>query len=178
MNCWGIRKYFTKSRFSLNEGYIVYMELLSGHEKIITKSRISLNAGTLNRGFTVFSCTLLCSSFRPYTYTCQLVSENSFQMLEVPTLLFACTLSRLMYHLSQLNSKRPNLDKICLFPNTICTQFCPVAWRCMQLPSRFLLQQKFNIQVLTINHCKLILYIQKWLGWQVTQQHSSWECKC
>jgi hypothetical protein len=31
------------------------MELLSGHEKIITKSGISLNAGTLNRGFTVFS---------------------------------------------------------------------------------------------------------------------------
>jgi hypothetical protein len=31
----------------------VYMELLSGHEKIITKSRISLNAGTLNQGFTV-----------------------------------------------------------------------------------------------------------------------------
>jgi hypothetical protein len=33
---------------------IVYMELLSGHEKIITKSGISLNAGTLNRGFTAF----------------------------------------------------------------------------------------------------------------------------
>jgi hypothetical protein len=31
------------------------MELLSGHEKIITKSGISLNAGTLNRGFTVYS---------------------------------------------------------------------------------------------------------------------------
>jgi hypothetical protein len=53
MNCWGIRIYFTKSRFSLNGGYIVYMELLSGHEKIITKSGISPNAGTLNRGFTV-----------------------------------------------------------------------------------------------------------------------------
>jgi hypothetical protein len=53
MNCWGIRIYFTKSRFSLNGGYTVYMELLSGHEKIITKSGISLNAGTLNRGFTV-----------------------------------------------------------------------------------------------------------------------------
>jgi hypothetical protein len=53
MNCWGIRIYFTKSRFSLNGGFIVYMELLSGHEKIITKSGISLNAGTLNRGFTV-----------------------------------------------------------------------------------------------------------------------------
>jgi hypothetical protein len=38
--------------FSLNGGFIVYMELLSGHEKI-TKSGISLNAGTLNRGFTV-----------------------------------------------------------------------------------------------------------------------------
>jgi hypothetical protein len=37
MNCWGIIIYFTKSRFSLNGGYIVYMELLSGHEKIITK---------------------------------------------------------------------------------------------------------------------------------------------
>jgi hypothetical protein len=36
------------------EVYIVYMELLSGHEKIITKSGISLNAGTLNRGYTVF----------------------------------------------------------------------------------------------------------------------------
>ena len=35
------------------EVYIVYMELLSGHEKIITKSRISLNAGTLNQGFNV-----------------------------------------------------------------------------------------------------------------------------
>ena len=33
--------------------FIVYMELLLGHEKIITKSGISLNAGTLNRGFTV-----------------------------------------------------------------------------------------------------------------------------
>jgi hypothetical protein len=54
MNCWGIRIYFTKSRFSLNGGYIVYMELLSGHKKIITKSGISLNAGTLNRGFTVY----------------------------------------------------------------------------------------------------------------------------
>jgi hypothetical protein len=58
MNCWGIRIYFTRSRFSLNEGYIVYMELLSGHEKIITKSAISLNAGTLNRGFTVFRDTI------------------------------------------------------------------------------------------------------------------------
>jgi hypothetical protein len=53
MNWWGIRIYFTESRFSLNGGYIVYMELLSGHEKIITKSEISLNAGTLNWGFTV-----------------------------------------------------------------------------------------------------------------------------
>jgi hypothetical protein len=53
MDCWGIRIYFTKSRFSLNGGFIVYMELLSGHEKIITKSRISLSAGTLNLGFTV-----------------------------------------------------------------------------------------------------------------------------
>jgi hypothetical protein len=35
------------------EVYIVYMELLLGHEEIITKSGISLNAGTLNRGFTV-----------------------------------------------------------------------------------------------------------------------------
>jgi hypothetical protein len=49
-----IRIYFTKLRFSLNGGYIVYMELLSVHEKIITKSGISLNAGTLNWGFTVF----------------------------------------------------------------------------------------------------------------------------
>jgi hypothetical protein len=56
MNCWGLRIYFTKSRFSLNGGFIVYMELLSGHEKIITKSRISLNAGTLNRDFTIFVC--------------------------------------------------------------------------------------------------------------------------
>jgi hypothetical protein len=54
MNCWGIRIYFSKSRFSLNGGLFVYMELLSGHVKIITKSGISLNAGTLNRGFTVF----------------------------------------------------------------------------------------------------------------------------
>jgi hypothetical protein len=53
MNCWGIRIYSTKLRFSLNGGYIVYMELLSGHEKITTKSGISLNAGTLNWGFTV-----------------------------------------------------------------------------------------------------------------------------
>jgi hypothetical protein len=36
------------------EVYIVYMELLSRHEKIITKSGISLNAGALNRGFTAF----------------------------------------------------------------------------------------------------------------------------
>src|SRR5579875_2274481 len=53
MNCWGIRIYFTKSRFSLNGGHIVYMELLLGHEKIITKSGISPNAGTLDWGFTV-----------------------------------------------------------------------------------------------------------------------------
>jgi hypothetical protein len=53
MNCWRIKIYFTKSRFSLNGGYIVYMEPLSGHEKIITKSGISLNAGTLNQDFTV-----------------------------------------------------------------------------------------------------------------------------
>jgi hypothetical protein len=53
----GDRIYFTKSRFSLNGGLFVYMELLSGHKKIITKSRISLNAGTLNRGFTVNSFT-------------------------------------------------------------------------------------------------------------------------
>jgi hypothetical protein len=38
---------------SLNGGLFVYMELLSGHEKIITKSGISLNAEILNRGFTV-----------------------------------------------------------------------------------------------------------------------------
>jgi hypothetical protein len=55
MNCWGVKIYFTKLRFSLNGGYIVYMELLSGREKIITKSGISLNAGTLNQGFTVFA---------------------------------------------------------------------------------------------------------------------------
>jgi hypothetical protein len=61
MNCWGIRIYFTKSRLSLNGGYIVYMELLSGHEKIITKSGISLNLGTLDRGFTV----------------CHIVSQNT-----------------------------------------------------------------------------------------------------
>jgi hypothetical protein len=54
MNCWGIRIYFTKSRFSLNGGLFVYMELLLGYEKTITKSGISLNAGTLNWGFTVF----------------------------------------------------------------------------------------------------------------------------
>jgi hypothetical protein len=59
MNCWGIKIYFTKSRFSLNGGYIVYMELLSGHEKIITKSGISLNAGTLNQGFTVIAALYL-----------------------------------------------------------------------------------------------------------------------
>jgi hypothetical protein len=35
------------------EVYIVYMELLLGHEKITTKSGTSLNAETLNRGFTV-----------------------------------------------------------------------------------------------------------------------------
>jgi hypothetical protein len=55
MNCWGIRIYFTKLRFLLNGGYIVYMELLSGLEKIITKSGISLNVGTLNQGFAVYS---------------------------------------------------------------------------------------------------------------------------
>jgi hypothetical protein len=53
MSCWGTRIYFTKLRFSLNGGYIVFMEVLSGHEKIITKSGISLNAGTLNLCFTV-----------------------------------------------------------------------------------------------------------------------------
>jgi hypothetical protein len=51
MNCWGIRIYFTESRFSLNGSLFVYVERLSGHEKISTKSGISLNAGTLNRGF-------------------------------------------------------------------------------------------------------------------------------
>jgi hypothetical protein len=61
MNCWGMRIYFTKSRFLLNGGYIVYMELLLGHEKIITKSGISLNAGTLNWGFTV------CPKYKPET---------------------------------------------------------------------------------------------------------------
>jgi hypothetical protein len=55
MNCWGIRIYFTKLRFSLNGGLSVYMELLSGHEKIITKSGISLNAGTLNQDFNVYA---------------------------------------------------------------------------------------------------------------------------
>jgi hypothetical protein len=53
-----MRIYFSKSRFLLNGGYIVFMELLLGHEKIITKSGISLNAGTLNRGFTV--CNISC----------------------------------------------------------------------------------------------------------------------
>ena len=62
MNCWGIRTYFTKWRFSLNGGYIVYMKLLSGHEKIITKPGISLNAGTLNRGFTVLYTQALYTS--------------------------------------------------------------------------------------------------------------------
>jgi hypothetical protein len=47
--------YLTKSRFSLNGGLFVYMELLSRHEKIITKSGISLNAGTLNQDFTVIA---------------------------------------------------------------------------------------------------------------------------
>jgi hypothetical protein len=61
MNCWRIRTYFTKLRFSLNGGYIVYMELLSGHEKIITKSGISLNAETLNRGFTVYSFSVVAA---------------------------------------------------------------------------------------------------------------------
>jgi hypothetical protein len=65
MNRWGIRIYFTKSRFSLNGGLFVYMELLSGHEKIITKSEISLNAGTLNQGFTVYTLvSLLCFLFQ------------------------------------------------------------------------------------------------------------------
>jgi hypothetical protein len=45
MNCWGIRIYFTKSRFSLNGGLFVYMELLLGHEKIITK------CGNIKLGF-------------------------------------------------------------------------------------------------------------------------------
>jgi hypothetical protein len=49
MNCWGIRIYFTKSRFSLNWGYIVYTELLSGHEKIITKSGI-FKCGNIKSG--------------------------------------------------------------------------------------------------------------------------------
>jgi hypothetical protein len=49
-------------------GYIVYMELLSGHEKIITKSGISLNVGTLNRAFTVKvtkSVFIECQTFDP-----------------------------------------------------------------------------------------------------------------
>ena len=72
MNCLGIRIYFTKSRFSLNGGYIVYMELLSGHEKIITKSGISLNAGTLNRGFTV-----CLDTFNITFYHCVMIKAKS-----------------------------------------------------------------------------------------------------
>jgi hypothetical protein len=47
------------------------MELLSGHEKIITKSGISLNAGTLNRGFTVYSSVSIVTGLcvgRPRNY--------------------------------------------------------------------------------------------------------------
>jgi hypothetical protein len=43
--------------------YIVYMELLSRHEKIITKSGISLNAGTWNWGFTVLNTKLQMTIF-------------------------------------------------------------------------------------------------------------------
>jgi hypothetical protein len=46
------------------EVIFVYMELLSGHEKIITKSGISLNAGTLNRAFTVHSTSTIFSVMR------------------------------------------------------------------------------------------------------------------
>jgi hypothetical protein len=67
MNCWGIRKYFTKSRFSLNGGYIVSIKLLSGHEKIITKSGISLHAGILNRGFTVNKLSSITTDKAPAT---------------------------------------------------------------------------------------------------------------
>jgi hypothetical protein len=60
------------------EAYIVYMELLSGHEEIITKSGISLNARTLNRGFTVFNiyvlklevCYFTCSNTKRSTVHC------------------------------------------------------------------------------------------------------------
>jgi hypothetical protein len=47
MNCWGIRIYFTKSRFSLN-GRLLF---IWSYCRDMKKS--SLNAGTLNWGFTV-----------------------------------------------------------------------------------------------------------------------------
>jgi hypothetical protein len=69
MNCWGIRIYFTKSRFSLNGGLFVYMELLSGHEKIITKSGSSLNAGTLNRGFIIIIIIIIIIIYCNWVFT-------------------------------------------------------------------------------------------------------------
>jgi hypothetical protein len=48
MNCWGIRIYFTKSRFSLNGGSLFIWSYCQDMKKS------SLNAGTLNRGFTVY----------------------------------------------------------------------------------------------------------------------------
>jgi hypothetical protein len=59
------------------EVYIVYMELLSGHEKIITKSGISLNAGTLNRGFTVYN---LRSWWPLYTFQAYILILNFISM--------------------------------------------------------------------------------------------------
>jgi hypothetical protein len=91
MNCREIRIYFTKSRFSLNGGLYVYMELLSGHKKIITKSGISLNAGTLNRGFTVIhsakrksNCILQTS--QPFTHA-YIIVVNTENVCKCPHLL-------------------------------------------------------------------------------------------
>jgi hypothetical protein len=53
MNCWRIRIYFTKSRFSLNGSFQLIWSYCQDMKKIITKSGILLNAGTLNQGFTV-----------------------------------------------------------------------------------------------------------------------------
>jgi hypothetical protein len=87
MNCWGIRIYFTESRFSLNGGLFVSMELLLGHQKIIPKSGISLNAGTLNldhylktpTGCT-FSSKQLYSSLKHFNKT-----RHMFRLLTEPS---------------------------------------------------------------------------------------------
>jgi hypothetical protein len=89
MNCWGIRIYFTKSRFSLNGGYIVCMELLSGHEKNHHYIRDFTKCGNIKSGF---YCTL-CVSALCLTFSYTLPTSTFFYMFQ---LFEALSVSRFM----------------------------------------------------------------------------------